>query len=401
MKKYPPRAVGRRLADYVVLAHDPNVPAATAGYWEISRASFDRLDTAVGEYADGIAACRQAYLALVADPADPELHNALAARLTEELRYEPETRRHLAELAAEADSDIWLDIHLGSEHVANADDIGLDDVRAIAASRPPDQEERQLPADRDVHIVIPFRDRVEGGRARNLLACLLALRDQDYRDGAVRVTLVETDSTPAWRRVFAPLVNRYVFAPHGGSFNKSWAVNVGIMADGRARGTTCVLDADILTDRSFVSRNVARFAEKEQTGHVCCRYSLSLDRGSTAFAIDRRCRLRQPDVSPDSLRGVLLREPPGGALWARTDVLRDIGGFDERFEGWGGEDEDVTRRLAAAGAFGRYQDQLLHLDHPRPVMRNAENRPHNGHIRMGSWDQTARIGDPDKYRARG
>ncbi len=69
-----------------------------------------------------------------------------------------------------------------------------------------------------------------GERLRNLLACLLALRDQSYPRDGYRVTVVETDGVPRWRDVIAPYADHYLFAANSGDFNKSWAVNVGARA---------------------------------------------------------------------------------------------------------------------------------------------------------------------------
>lgn len=397
------RALARRLADYAVLAHDPAVPAATAGYWEMSRADYAAVDDAVrGLLADDPDGAR-AHTVLTAAPHAPESHRELAEHLAGALRRRPARQARLSALAGAADRNIWLDHHLGDRHSGDTKPLGLEEVRALVRPRaePPAAEGRQ------VHVVIPFRDRTGGGRARNLLACLVALRDQDYEAGPVRVTVVETDDRPRWRELVEPLVDSYVFAGHHGRFNKSWTVNVGVAAGAAgaaepARVCVCVLDADILVDRSFVRRNVRRFLDDGHTAHVCCDRSLSLDGPSTAEAITRRCSAGDAEVPLDVLRGVLLREPPGGALWVRGDAYDDVGGFDERFEGWGGEDEDITRRLSRSGDFRRYRDEpLLHLDHPRPPMRDNAEQPFNAHVEMGTWDGRDGYGDPLKYTADG
>ncbi len=53
------------------------------------------------------------------------------------------------------------------------------------------------------------------------------------------------------------------------------------------------------------------------------------------------------------------------ALW-RADAIR-VNGFDERFEGWGGEDNDLAQRLINAGVVKRrlrFGGLVFHLDHP-------------------------------------
>ncbi|MFH8359835.1 condensation domain-containing protein [Streptomyces anulatus] len=392
------RALARRLADYAVLAHDPAVPAATVGYWEMSRADHAAIDDEVRKLLAGNPAGARAHRALIADPQDPARHRELAGLLAETLRRRPAEQRRLSSSVDAADGRIWLDHHLGDRHSAGTTSLGLHEVHALARRR------TTLPVagHPQVHVVIPFRDRTGGGRARNLLACLISLRDQDYGAGPIRVTVVETDVRPRWRELVEPLVDRYVFADHDGRFNKSWTVNVGVVSEGARSPYLCVLDADILVDRAFVRRNLRRFLDDGHTAHVSCDRSLSLDGPSTAEAITRRCGTGDAEVPLDVLRGVLLREPPGGALWSRSDAYDHVGGFDERFEGWGGEDEDITRRLARNGGFRRYGDEpLLHLDHPRPPMRDLAQQPFNAHVEMGSWDGRDGYGDPLKYTAAG
>ncbi|UZI32364.1 condensation domain-containing protein [Streptomyces sp. VB1] len=388
------RALARRLADYAVLAHDPAVPAATAGYWEMSRAHYTAVDGETRGLLAAGPAVAQAHRALVARPDDPARHRELTRLLTGTLHRFPPEQARLGALVGATDREIWLDHHLGDRHTPGRAPFEPEEVHALARPRakPPGADGPQ------VHVVIPFRDRTGGGRTRNLLACLIALRDQDYAAGPVRVTVVETDAHPRRRELIEPLVDSYVFAAHDGRFNKSWTVNVGVVAEGAGSAYTCVLDADILVDRSFVRRNVQRFLDDGHTAHVCSDRSLSLDAPSTAEAIARRCGAGDADVPLDVLRGVLLREPPGGALWTRSDAYAEVGGFDERFEGWGGEDEDITRRLRRSGDFRRYGDApLLHLDHPRPPMRDDAEQPFNAHVEMGAWDGGDGYGDPFAY----
>jgi glycosyltransferase involved in cell wall biosynthesis len=62
---------------------------------------------------------------------------------------------------------------------------------------------------------------------------------------------------------------------------------------------------------------------------------------------------------------------------ARTDFER-VNGFDMRFEGWGGEDEDLAARLRRAGlrcGWPGTRATLLHLDHPLNKGRHPSNQP--------------------------
>lgn len=57
---------------------------------------------------------------------------------------------------------------------------------------------------------------------------------------------------------------------------------------------------------------------------------------------------------------------------APTEAMREIGGFDEDFVGWGGEDEDMARRLRARGyQFHPTSAVVYHLDHPQRTSQKA------------------------------
>ncbi len=80
-------------------------------------------------------------------------------------------------------------------------------------------------------------------------------------------------------------------------------------------------------------------------------------------------------IAPKLRPGVFLRPQPllnelGGALVVAKGDLAGIDGYDEVFEGWGGEDVDVVRRLLHAGLQGgSFPAQLL-----RPAAHGDEAR---------------------------
>lgn len=127
------------------------------------------------------------------------------------------------------------------------------------------------------------------------------------------MTVVESDVEPRSRKLLEPLVDRYVFAPKTGLFNKAWAVNVGVVDAARDTPYVCVLDADILVDRHFLTRNTARLDAGDHGTHLPFRWSLSLDEESTRYAIEHRTLGGAADVPDSTLRGLLLREPRAAA----------------------------------------------------------------------------------------
>src|SRR5690606_17753066 len=72
-----------------------------------------------------------------------------------------------------------------------------------------------------------------------------------------RLVVVEQDVEPRGRRYLAHLADDYVFVVNPGPFNKSWALNIGVLAAERAR-LLCLIDADALVPPDFVSRTLER-----------------------------------------------------------------------------------------------------------------------------------------------
>jgi N-acetylglucosaminyl-diphospho-decaprenol L-rhamnosyltransferase len=125
-------------------------------------------------------------------------------------------------------------------------------------------------------------------------------------------------------------------------------------------------------------------------------------------ALDRlgRPHPARPKVPETGLR----REPDPGQLWGLSFALparawRSVGGMDEGFTGYGGEETDFAARLAAtglptdwvAGARAYHQHHPVHvppLQHFTPILANAARF----RARHGRWCMTYWL---DQFRAAG
>jgi hypothetical protein len=198
--------------------------------------------------------------------------------------------------------------------------------------------------------------------------------------------------------VISRYADHYVFAPKTGDFNRSWTVNAGVINSPGDAEVVCVIDADVLADRDFVARNVARFQHPGRGGHLPYRDILYLTDESTEWSIGERLHRRRPDVHPADLRGFLVRRPPGCCIWVRTEAFRRIGGMDERYEGWGGEDNDFAHRYDIDAPLDSYDDLLLHMHHPlAPRLRTQDGELANTTIPPLSWGPAWEIGRLDHF----
>jgi len=62
----------------------------------------------------------------------------------------------------------------------------------------------------------------------------------------------------------------------------------------------------------------------------------------------------------------------GGLLVVSRAAWDRVGGYDERFIGWGHEDSDLHTRLLAEAHWDRIEGQAWHLWHPRDPHRTPE-----------------------------
>lgn len=365
------------VAGYLVVANDPGAPAVARDYWMHSepfyRGVVDAIEAVIGTEA--------VYRRLVANSTDVAAERDLQARVAEALDQDPSLAEKLRELADAADDNVYINYLRGPTYQPAASPIGLDWLTETASR----QVRRPTVEADEVLVVIPLSDRDGAGRIRNLMACLLALRDQSFPKERYRVTVVEFDDHPRWHRIVEPLTDHYLHIHGDGLFNKCWTLNVGVRKTLGDVRTLCFLDADMLVDRYFLERNHARFTDAAHDAHLPHTEMLSLDEASSDWVIAQRCGAGSSQVPLAGARGLLLRDVPGACLWTRPEVFHRIGGFDERYRGWGGEDEDMLYRITSAWNVTQYDDVLVHLSHRRPAQHTAAGEPLNGHLPLGTW----------------
>lgn len=385
-----PNVLASAVADSLVVAVDPDSRRSCLFYWENAqpwlRAVVDAVKTAADDE------IRSLGTALLGSPSDPHGYRALKSALVKRGSDDPLTA-NLFGLAWAAECNNRLGYHLGGRYEDDESaSVTADDLRGLTPAAPPSGR-----ADSAILIVIPFRDREGGMRLRNLLACLQSLSDQSYPRDGYRIAVVESDDRPRWRELLEPRVDHYLFAPKADIFNKSWAVNAGVVnAPGEAEAI-CILDADVLADHGFVARNAKRFENPGTSGHLTYRNMLSLSEKATSDAIRQRVLSGAEQADPDRMRGFNLRRPPGCCLWVRNSAFQLISGMDERYQGWGGEDNDFAYRMDFNAAFDSYDDQLLHMAHPPASMLLENGELVNAHIPGLSWAPEEPIGRIDRF----
>ena len=223
-------------------------------------------------------------------------------------------------------------------------------------------------------VIVPFRRR-DAASAESLSAVLASLNSQTLERNRYEIVVVEAAPAPALTE--APPGCRLVFAycPDA-MFRKSWAMNVGFR---QATGDMLVFhDADIIAPEGMLE------AIAERLGPGCPAVKPSYSVVDTSFEQAVRLRSRGQSASRRILAEAgRLRNAPGGSIAVTRRQFVKVRGFNEKFVGWGGEDDEFLLRLRAHGENPPDLGcKLLHIWHEQgPMDQNqvAANRRLVGH----------------------
>jgi hypothetical protein len=194
--------------------------------------------------------------------------------------------------------------------------------------------------------IITYRAADDPARRANLEAVLAWLKLQPPAE----VIVVEQDVAPTLGDL-APFPGlRSLFAYNPGPFNKSWGFNVGVRA---SRGSVLAFgDADVLC------RALPAAVAAARSGAAVVRAfskAIELDEAeSDMLRVDLSC-LGDPSfgaAAPDRTQSGEIPPLCGGLVLFQRQSLALLGGWDERFLGWGGEDNAMDIKIQRGGLRG-------------------------------------------------
>lgn len=243
----------------------------------------------------------------------------------------------------------------------------------ITVSRPPEVAPADSPV---VSIIIPI------GGADRLDQFDLALQAARSQSGVdVEVVVVEQSPEPVLsRNLPADVIYFHQPAAGDGGFNKSRALNAGARV---ARGDTLViLDGDYLLPQAFACESRSVLREREAARPA--RWIFYLDRRSSAGLYLSR------DL--DSVGGVeaVVSNNPTPIVVRRTTYW-EIGGHDESYLGWGGEDNEFLDRLRTRNISEGGWMPVLHVWHPAAPKKADGDRNLALHAAKMSIPATERV----------
>jgi hypothetical protein len=219
----------------------------------------------------------------------------------------------------------------------------------VRFSRTPENTDSKQP---EVSFVIGHRglDRVAG-----LLAVLESIAGQKECD--IECIVVEHDSQERVKDLLPSWI-RYIHVPaekaHEG-FSKSKTFNAGARA---AKAKVLILhDGDMLVPRDY-AREVARWHGEGCEFSSLKRFIFYLSKASSQSVIDQR----SVDIVPE-IEAISQNLPGGGSCAISREAYFGIGGFDETFAGWGGEDIEFLDRARTLNRYPYEYLPVVHLWH--------------------------------------
>ena len=197
------------------------------------------------------------------------------------------------------------------------------------------------------------------------------------------VIVIEQDAAPMLNSEQLPEFCRHQFAYNPGAFNKSWAYNLG--ADQATNEVLVFGDADMVIEPQLLLAAV-ELCEQEVEAVNPYQYLIEMTDDETSAV---RAGMDPATIAREQSD---LRKPRndeqlcfcGGLFVVHRATYFELGGMDERFQGWGGEDNAMSIKLErlARHIADQSGQRAYHLWHPQPVDERLEHGHYGYHLKL-------------------
>lgn len=203
-------------------------------------------------------------------------------------------------------------------------------------------------------------------RLPHLLATLESIAGQ--QDVSFECIVVEQETQPQLAGRLPSWV-RYVHTPPpvpDMPYSRTWAFNVGAK---HARGSLLVLhDNDILVPADYAARHLSRAAQGYEVVNLKRFIFFMGEAGTHALFAG------ETDPVQTAPASIMQNAEGGGSIAITREAFERIGGMDESFIGWGGEDNEFWERAQTCKVWPYGCLPLVHLWHPsQPGKYQGEN----------------------------
>ena len=208
-------------------------------------------------------------------------------------------------------------------------------------------------------------------RTENFLEFLLCVSKQMYSDYELIVVEQITDEQVYQSIVEASQTDcKYLQCAHP-IFNRSWLFNIG--ANESQGNILAFLDADVVFGDDYLHRIVSDLRSPYMLGWN--RSVWLNERGTAMYVAAKEYSENWPESQVTELKRPVFRGGSAGLshIFTRKFFFDGLGGYNENFNQWGAEDNDMmTRAIVAAGKQYIMDYTLIHLYHEDRV-RGAYN----------------------------
>jgi len=210
-------------------------------------------------------------------------------------------------------------------------------------------------------------------RLPHLLATLESIAGQ--RGAAFECIVVEQEVESQLAGCLPPWV-RHIHTPPPSQdmpYSRSWAFNVGVK---QARGSMLVLhDNDILVPADYASQNLSRVALGYEVINLK-RFIFFMDEARTNTLFEGAA-----DLTKTTPASIMQNAEGGGSIAITREAYDRIGGMDESFIGWGGEDNEFWERAQTCKVWPYGCLPLVHVWHPSQPWKHQASNPMLQHYR--------------------
>lgn len=240
----------------------------------------------------------------------------------------------------------------------------------------------RMPGNPDVSFIIGHRGM---DRLPLLLATLESIAGQ--KGAAVECLVVEQDVVSRLGGKL-PVWVRYIHTPPPTAdmpYCRSWAFNIGVK---HAGGSVLVLhDNDLLVPDDYAAQILAKVRSGLEVVNLK-RFIFYLDELPTTRVLAGKAGLT--DAAP---LAIMQNSEGGGSIAITRDAYHRIGGMDESFIGWGGEDNEFWERALTLKVWSYGFLPLAHLWHPAQAGKYQPNNQASKHYKtLSETPAEARIG---------